>query len=203
MDTAPVGVVVFDGRTGAPVSVNREMRRIVDGLRTPDQPPEQLLEVLTVRRDDGTEISLEELSMAQALSGAETVRAEEIVLRVPDGRSLRVLLNGTPIRSGEGRMESFIVTVQDMTPLEEQERLRVEFLAMVSHELRTPLTSVKGSVTTLLEPPDPAKPPSTMRQFFTIINAQTDRMHLLIGDLLDVARIETGALWRCPPKRRT
>ena len=100
MDTAPVGVVVFDARTGAPVSVNREMRRIVDSLRTQDQPPEQLLEVLIVRRDDGTEISLEELSLAQELSGAETVRAEEIVLRVPDGRSLRLLLDGTPIRAG-------------------------------------------------------------------------------------------------------
>ena len=48
-------------------------------------------------------------------------------------------------------MESFVVTVQDMTPLEEQERLRAEFLAMVSHELRTPLAAVKGSITTLLE----------------------------------------------------
>ena len=193
MDTAPVGVVVFDGRTGAPVSVNREMRRIVDSLRTPDQPPEQLLEVLTVRRDDGTEISLEELSMAQALSGAETIRAEEIVMRVPDGRSVRVLLNGTPIRSKEGRMESFVVTVQDMTPLEEQERLRAEFLAMVSHELRTPLAAVKGSVSTLREPPGPLNP-ADVRQFHTVIEAQTDRMNLLISDLLDVARIETGAL---------
>ena len=193
MDTAPVGVAVFDGRTGAPVSFNREMRRIVDGLRTADQPPEQLLEVLTVRRDDGTEISLEELSMAQALSDAETVRAEEIVLRVPDGRSVRVLLNGTPIRSKEGLMESFVVTVQDMTPLEEQERLRAEFLAMVSHELRTPLAAVKGSVATLREPPGPLNP-ADVRQFHTVIEAQTDRMNLLISDLLDVARIETGAL---------
>ena len=193
MDTAPVGVAVFDGRTGAPVSVNREMRRIVDSLRTADQPPEQLLEVLTVRRDDGTEISLEELSMAQAISGAETIRAEEIVMRVPDGRSVRVLLNGTPIRSKEGRMESFVVTVQDMTPLEEQERLRAEFLAMVSHELRTPLAAVKGSVSTLREPPGPLNP-ADVRQFHTVIEAQTDRMNLLISDLLDVARIETGAL---------
>ena len=193
VDTSPVGVVVFDARTGAPVSVNREMRRIVDGLHDPDEPPEQLLEVLTVHRDDGREISLEELSMAQALSVAETVRAEEIVLRVPDGRSIRVLLNGTPIRSEEGRVESFVVTVQDMTPLEEQERLRAEFLAMVSHELRTPLTSVKGSVTTLLEPPAPLNP-TEMRQFFKIIDSQIGRMHVLISDLLDVAQIETGTL---------
>ena len=40
---------------------------------------------------------------------------------------------------------SYIITVQDMTALEELERLRAEFLAMVSHELRTPLTSIMGS----------------------------------------------------------
>ena len=40
VDTSPVGVAVFDARTGAVVSFNREMTRIVDGLRDPEQPPE-------------------------------------------------------------------------------------------------------------------------------------------------------------------
>ena len=181
------------GGRGAPLSFNLEMRRIVEGLRTPDQPPEQLLKVLTVTRSDGTEISLEELSLARALGASETIRAEEIVLRVPDGRSVRALLNATPIRSEAGEVESFVAVLQDMTPLEEQERLRAEFLAMVSHELRTPVATVKGSVAALMDSPAPPNP-AEMRQFFTIINAQADRMHLLISDLLDVARIETGAL---------
>ncbi|MYC85010.1 MAG: response regulator [Acidimicrobiia bacterium] len=193
IDTTPVGVVVLDAGTGTLVSVNREMLRIVDGLRYPDQPLEHLLEVITVRRADGSEISLEELPLAQALSAGETVRAEEIVLRVPDGRNMRALLNATPIRSEEGRVESWVVVLQDMTPLEEQERLRAEFLAMVSHELRAPLTSVKGSVATLLGAPAPLNP-AEMQQFHRIIDSQVDRMHLLISDLLDVARIETGAL---------
>ena len=175
IDTSPVGVVVFDGRTGSLLSLNREMLRIVDGLRDLDQPPEQLLAVLTVTRADGGEISLEELPLARALGEGETVRAEEIVLRVPDGRSVRVLLNATPIRSEEGQMESFVVTLQDMTPLEELERLRAEFLAMVSHELRTPLTSIKGSISTLLDPPA-ALNPAEMRQFFKIIDSQIGRM---------------------------
>ena len=192
LDTSPVGVVVFDLRTAA-VSFNQEMRRIVDGLRDEDQAPEQLLEVVTILRADGGEISLEELPVPQALSEGETVRAEEIVLRVPDGRSVRALLNATPIRSEEGEVESFVAILQDLTPLEEQERLRAEFLSRVGHELRTPLTAVKGSVATLLEPPSPLSS-AELRQFFTIIDAQVDRMHLLIGDLLDVARIETGTL---------
>ena len=197
INTSPVGVVVFDARTGAPVSFNREVRRIVEGLRMPDQPPEQLLEVLTVRRADGREISLLEFPLAQALNTGETVRAEEIVLRVPDGRSVTALLNATPIRSEEGEVESFIVTLQDMTPLEDLERLRAEFLGMVSHELRTPLTSIKGAVTTLLEAASELDP-AEMTQFFRIIRDQSDQMRYLIGDLLDVARIETGTLSVAP-----
>ena len=100
--TSPVGVVVFDGRTGAPVSFNREATRIVDGLREQDQAPEQLLDVLTFVRADGREVSLQDFPVAEALSSGETLRAEEIVLRVPDGRSVRVLLNATPIRSEDG-----------------------------------------------------------------------------------------------------
>ncbi len=195
--TTPVGVVVFDAKTGAPVSLNREARRIADQLRQPDLPPEhlpeRLLEVIAIRRADGREIPLAELSLAQALSAGETVRVEEVVIAVPGGGSVTTLINATPILSEEGDVESFVVTLQDMTPMEDLERLRADFLAMVSHELRTPLSAVKGSVTTLLDP-SATLDPAEARQFHQIIDQQTDRMRELIGDLLNVARIETGAL---------
>ena len=193
INTSPVGVAVFDVRTGAPLSFNREAMRMMDTLRNPDQPPEHLLEVMTVRRADGREISLEELPISQALSAGETVRAEEVALQVPDGRSVTVLINATPIRSEDGEIETLVVTMQDMTPLEEIERLRAEFLAMVSHELRTPLATVRGSVSTLLDESSEMHP-AEVRQFHQIIFEQTDRMRALIADLLDVARIETGNL---------
>ena len=104
-----------------------------------------------------------------------------------------MLLNATPIHSEDGRVASFVVTLQDMTPLEEQERLRAEFLGMVSHELRTPLSAVKGSVANLLDP-QASLYPAEVAQFHRIIDAQTDRMRDLIGDLLDAARIQTGSL---------
>ena len=193
IDTSPVGVVVLDTRTGAPVSFNREALRIVDELRDPDQSPEELLEALTVLRGDGQEVSLQEFQLSQTMSAGETVRAEEIVIQVPDGRRVAVLVNATPIRSEAGEVESFVVTLQDLTPLEELERLRAEFLAMVSHELRTPLTSIKGSITTLLDITAALSPAETV-QFHRIIDSQTDRMRAMISDLLDVARIEMGTL---------
>ena len=197
VETSPVGVLVFDARTGNPVSLNREAKRIVGGLRLPGRSPEQLLEVLTFRRADGREIALDEVPLARALSTAETVRAEEIVIQVPDGRSVTTLVNATPIRSENGEVESFVVTMQDLAPLEELERLRAEFLGMVSHELRAPLTSIKGSAATVLGAA-PALDPAEMLQFFRIINEQADQMRGLISDLLDAGRIEAGTLSVAP-----
>ena len=193
VNTSPVGVVVLDARTGAAVSFNREIARILDGLRDEGQRPEELLDVVTFVRSDGRAVSLSDLPLPEALSAGETVRAEEIVLRVPDGRSVSALLNATPIHSEEGRLDTFIVTLQDMTPLKEQERLRAEFLAMVSHELRTPLTSIKGSAATALGARTEVDP-AVSTQFFRIIEEQADRMQELVSDLLDVARIESSTL---------
>ena len=193
INTSPVGMAVLDATSGALISFNREAQRIVDVLLDPEQAVAHLLEIVTVRRGDGTEVSLRDLPLAQALRAGETVRAEEIVLTVPDGRTITVLINATPIRADDGEVETFVVTMQDMMPLEEMERLRAEFLGMVSHELRTPLTSIKGSTTVLMDESTNLGFPE-MRQFHRIIDDQTDHMIGLINDLLDVARIETGTL---------
>ena len=197
VETSPVGVVVFDARTGHAGSFNREMKRILESLRTPGRPLEDLLGLITCRRADGSEIALDRFPLSGVLSTAEAARAEEIVLSIPDGRSVSTLMNATPIHAGDGTVASVVVTLQDLAPLEEQERMRAEFLGLVSHELRTPLTSIKGSTAAVLgasRPFDPAE----IQQFFRIIDQQADHMSGLISDLLDVGRIDTGSLSVAP-----
>ena len=138
VDTAPSGVAVVNARTGEPISANREARRIVEGLLSAGQRTEDLLKVVTCRIADGREFALTAMPLAEVLSGAEAVRAMEVVLSVPDGRQVTTLINATPILSAEGVVESVVATMQDLAPLEELERLRAEFLDMVSHELRVP-----------------------------------------------------------------
>ncbi|MDE0221222.1 MAG: ATP-binding protein [Spirochaetaceae bacterium] len=193
VETSPVGVVMLHARNGQPVSFNREARRILESLRTEGHPLEQLQEVVTCRRADGREVALAELPLAAQFSSGETVRAEEMVLSVPDGRSVRTLVNSTPIRSEDGAVASVVVTMQDLAPLDELERLRAEFLGMVSHELRAPLTSIKGSAATLLESAQELDP-AERHEFFRIIHDQADRMRGLISDLLDAGRIDAGTL---------
>ena len=191
--TSPVGVVVLDAGTGAIVSLNHEAERIVEGLRVTDRSVEQLAELVTCRRADGSEVGLTDFPLERQRRRAETVRAEEIELFVPDGRSVRTLINSTPIHAPDGEVESLLVTMQDLAPFEELERMRTEFLAIVSHELRTPLTSIQGSTGAVLSA-EPGFARAEMMQFFRIIDEQAARMASLIRDLLDAGRIATGTL---------
>ena len=197
VETSPVGVVVFDTGSGRPLSLNGEAERIVKRLQTPGRPLESLLEEVVVRREDGRETALNRFPISVALSTGETVRAEEIVLSVPDGRSVSTLINATPIRTEDGAVGSVVVTMQDLAPLEELERQRAEFLGLVSHELRAPLSAIKGSSATVLGAPTDLDPVET-REFFRIVDEQADHMRALIADLLDAGRIETGTLSVAP-----
>ena len=193
VETSPVGVVVFEAQTGCLVSLNREARRIAEDLRMPGHSPEQLLAALTCRFSDGRELALDQFPISSELTTAQTVRAEEIVLTTPDGRSVTMLINATPIPAEDDEIDSVVVTMQDLAPLKELDRMRAEFLSMVSHELRTPLAAIKGSVTTLLDPGQGMSPVET-QQFFRIIYEQANRMNRLISDLLDMGRLDAGTL---------
>ena len=197
VETSPVGVVVLDARSGRTLSINREAKRLGESLRTPGRPLEQLLEVVSFKRADGRKVSLSEFPITQHLSTGETLRGEEVELSVPGGRSVRMLINATPIRAEGDAIRSLVVTMQDLAPLDEIERMRTEFLGLVSHELRAPLVAIKGSADVLLEEAaelDRAE----MREFFRIIAEQVGHMRGLIGDLLDAGRIDAGTLSVAP-----
>ena len=75
INVSPVGVLVFDAKTGDLVSVNEETRRIVGRLNTPGRSLNQLLEVMSLRTMDGRDIPLDELPTAKALrSGGDGAR---------------------------------------------------------------------------------------------------------------------------------
>jgi two-component system sensor histidine kinase KdpD len=77
--------------------------------------------------------------------------------------------------------------------LERANELRTALLAAVSHDLRTPLSSIKASVTSL-RADDVAWSPEDAAAFLATIEEETDRLNGLVGNLLDMSRIQTGAL---------
>ena len=168
-----------------------DLRRLVGNLHGPTESAEQVLQEVTLSRAGGRENSLEEFTVANALSNGVKVSAEEIIVKVADGRSVRTLVNATPVNSSDGELQSVVVTVQDMTTVEELERLRVEFLAMVANELRSPLAAIRGSATDVLTD-ESAMDPVETREFLRIIVEECDQVRGLIGGLIDVAPIRTG-----------
>ena len=191
VNTAPVGILLLDTVSKEVVSVNREVQRMIGELVSPGTSIAELFEAATYRDVSGRVISLDELPGAKALRSGEPIRAEELVIDAPDGRSVNALINVMPILDDQGEMRSVVVTALDMTPLQEVERMRSEFLGVVGHELRAPLSSIKGSAAILLET---SLDPAEMVQYHQIINEQADYMRDLLSDLIDVVRIDTATL---------
>jgi len=75
----------------------------------------------------------------------------------------------------------------------EAERMKATLLSSVSHDLRTPLAVIKGAVTNLLDE-TVAWDRSAQRELLRAVNDETDRLNRLVGNLLDMSRIESGAL---------
>ena len=193
VNISPVGVLVFDAETGDLLSANDEIRRIVGDVNAPGRSLSQLLQVMSIRRPDGSDIPVDQLPTTKALQRGESVIAEEVVIHLQGGRAITTLVNARPIRRDDGEIVSVVATIQDISSLEEVKRQRAEFLNKVSYELRIPLTAIKGSASTLLNSRHAVDPAET-RQFLRVIDEQTDHMRGLINDLVDITHIEAGTL---------
>ncbi|WP_068674630.1 two-component system histidine kinase PnpS [Oceanobacillus sp. Castelsardo] len=95
---------------------------------------------------------------------------------------------GVPIFNEKNRLKGAVLVIHDITELKKLELMRKDFVANVSHELRTPITSIRGFAETLLE--DNLKNREVATEFLTIIYNESDRMQLLIEDLLTLSRLE-------------
>jgi two-component system sensor histidine kinase KdpD len=77
--------------------------------------------------------------------------------------------------------------------LAEANALRTALLAAVSHDLRTPLASIKAAATSLLQP-DVEWSADARREFLETIDEEADRLNTLVGNLLDMSRLQTGSV---------
>jgi len=83
---------------------------------------------------------------------------------------------------------------RDVTTEVQVDQLKSEFIASVSHELRTPMTSIKGYVDVMLmEAAGPVN--EQQKHFLEIVKANTQRLGVLVNDLLDISRIESGRMY--------
>ncbi len=114
--------------------------------------------------------------------------AEQINLE--NGRILAVNLAPVFYR---GEFLATVSIFRDITQEVQVDRLKSEFVANVSHELRTPMTSIKGYVEIMLMGAAGELNPQ-QQHFLDIVKGNTERLNILVNDLLDVSRIEAGRI---------
>lgn len=103
-----------------------------------------------------------------------------------------------PVEISISKMESniellYVIVVRDITERKKVDRLKNEFVSVVSHELRTPLTSIRGSIALLLGGKMGEFPEKAMK-LLNIADKNCDRLLLLINDILDIEKIESGKM---------
>jgi len=119
-------------------------------------------------------------------------RQPERQLTLPDGRPLVVTARFVRERP-RGPLVRLVVSFREMSARARQERDSAELVATVAHELRSPLTSVKGFTATLLSKWERFSD-EQKRHMLQTVNSDADRVTRLIGELLDVSRIDAGRL---------
>ena len=136
-------------------------------------------------KDIGLPIAIENL--IEDVFMTEQVRAKQIRIDRSD-HAAYMSVYGAPVIGIHGNWLGIVVVIHDITELVRLEEVRKDFVANVSHELRTPVTSIKGFTETLLD--GAMHEPVILQEFLGIIQKESDRLHLLIDDLLELSGME-------------
>ena len=104
--------------------------------------------------------------------------------------SLGLYLQGTAIPLSETLPGNTLLIFQDYTNIRRLETIRRDFISNISHELRTPLASLKALTETLLE--GAFDDPPAARRFLKRIETEVDSLALMVQELLELSRIESG-----------
>lgn len=144
-----------------------------------------------MRAADGrTVLALEDVPRVRALRGEEF---DDVRIWVGEREAVRRALSVTARNMVDeaGRRTGTALAYQDVTELMRASAVKDEFIGLVSHELRTPLTSIYGYVSLLQERDD--LPPAAGKHL-GVVARNTDRLQLLVKDLLDVTQTVGGGL---------
>ncbi len=99
----------------------------------------------------------------------------------------------SPVKDSEGEIVGGAIIIHDITYIKEIDRMKTEFVSVASHQLRTPLTAIK-LFTEMLVNQEVGKLNKEQKEYLDNVYNSTERMVILVNDLLNVTRIESGRL---------
>ena len=156
------------------ILTNQTFRKLFDAPEISVATP--LLEIV---RDP----TLDQL-LTDAFRGDGPVRCEFTL----DGSQIE--LRAVATKNNAGEITGALVLFHDITELKKMDQVRRDFVANVSHELRTPLSILRGYIETLLD--SPKTPHEELTRILRIMERHSDRLELLVEDLLTLAQLESA-----------
>ena len=171
------GIVITD-RSGTITLFNRASERLF-GLKA-DKAVGSQVDVLKSVPDISEMIR-------RTLDGGALVR-KEIPTTTPAERIINAY--AAPVHDQKGAIAGCVVVLQDVTGIRRQAEIRKDFVANVSHELRTPVASVKAIVGALQS--GAMEELSVAQKFLDNLDLETDRLSLLLNDLLNLSELDAG-----------
>jgi PAS domain S-box-containing protein len=172
-----VALVDVEGR----IEVATEMARETFGLKPRMQIQQTPFQWMTGLYDSA-------LTSARAVEGKD---AYAVVQHFVKGEERFFHPKAVPILDNEKQPIGIVLIFEDITHLQQQDDMKKGLIATVSHQLKTPLTSIRMAIHLLLEEKAGAL---TDKQAELLIAARddSDRLHTIVEDLLDISRIESG-----------
>lgn len=180
------------------------LRNMSEGVMLTDAKGRVLLCNDAIKRLFNIESSIEGMTFVETLRNVgmintinRVIESEETVsheIEVTHPKELCLMVTAIPFYAYpvKEKVSGVILTLHDITRLKQLEEIRKDFVANVSHEIRTPITAIKGFAETLLEGAIDDK--DNARKFLETIKNHSERLNLLVGDLLTLSMIELGEI---------
>ncbi len=168
------------------VLANESAARALDfDLQTSERAP-----VEQVLHDEKIISLIREMRQSKSASGRRIV---EHTIKSPHGdRTYKITLScvAGSGRDGAEATAGVVAVLHDMTKEKEVSEMKNDFVSNVSHELRTPLASIKAYIEMLID--GEAEDEKTQREFYEVIQNESNRLSRLIDNILNISRIESG-----------
>ncbi len=186
VENNPGGIVILDSK-GVVQTVNKAFADFL-GISPREAIGKRCEEVVRLEQVKGVDVC----SCARAGSVRGSIYSEGVLKR--PGRKDKILgVTCTPIYDDGGRVINIILTAQDITRFREAEEMEATFISIISHELKTPVAVIKGYAGTLRRE-DANWDRKTIEAGLAVIEEESDRLAELIDNLLEVSKIQAGAL---------
>lgn len=185
------GIVISD-KSGHLIFVNRPVA-LASGYKSEDEMlknPGKWVKMFELKDEMGQPLALEDLPGRKVVKDSKPHQKLLKFKNLKTGEARWSVDKAGPIFDEQGEVKFVINILHDVTERMELEKRKDEFISTASHELKTPLAALKG-FTQILEM---RSTDDTSKYYLSKINGQINRITMLVDDLLDVSRIQSGKL---------